>query len=345
MNCFPKEEELGALLDLHIEEEMIAKIENICDEAISHSRNDQDFVVKFGDIQLIDSEDSTTINRFLKEYYDGGTFLNEEIQQGGTENRNNLRQETLGVKEFFKTSARRGLVQCPTSEVHNFDTCEYNTVMCCWVQDRQAGDDNGNCEQPYPNGKLTSSELWTPDSCIDKDPADNTDICYVDMSRSPRANHVVEGAVIYDDKDGVREGDAHCHGFAWADESLADSHRYRGNNLFYVSMYDHLRERGYVREVPGAPMCGCAEQMPTVTRADCTEMSIVEDFDFEYIPGALTFDATITSAKVEFNACEGLDGNNNNLQAYYDRLVIEGEINPSRSSKKLDDILVGDDNC
>ena len=66
------EEELQALLDLTDEVDMIAKIENICDEAISHSRNDQDFAVKFGDIQLIDSEDSTTINRFLKEYYDGG---------------------------------------------------------------------------------------------------------------------------------------------------------------------------------------------------------------------------------------------------------------------------------
>jgi hypothetical protein len=52
---------------------------------------------------------------------------------------------------------------------------------------------------------------------------------------------------------------------------------YKGNNLFYISMYDdHMYQRGYVRSVPGAPMCGCVEKMPIVTRADCTEIAAKE---------------------------------------------------------------------
>ena len=47
---------------------------------------------------------------------------------------------------------------------------------------------------------------------------------------------------------------------------------YRGNNLFYVSLYDHMYVRGYVKNIPSAPMCACAEQMPTVSRADCTQI-------------------------------------------------------------------------
>merc|ERR1711862_335283 len=47
---------------------------------------------------------------------------------------------------------------------------------------------------------------------------------------------------------------------------------YKGNLLFYVSMYDHMTQRGYVRNIPGAPMCACAENMPVVTRSDCTEI-------------------------------------------------------------------------
>merc|ERR1711862_531038 len=47
--------------------------------------------------------------------------------------------------------------------------------------------------------------------------------------------------------------------------------RYRANNLFYVSMSDHLHDRGYVRSVQGSPMCGCVEHMPIVSRSDCTE--------------------------------------------------------------------------
>ena len=217
------------------------------------------------------------------------------------------------------------------------------SFLYSWVQDRQAGDDNGNCEQPYPNGRLTSSELWTPDSCIDKDPADNTDICYVDMSRSPTSNHVVEGAVIYDDKDGVREGDAHCHGLAWADDELSVSHRYRGNNLFYVSFYDHLRARGYVRNVPGAPMCGCLETMPTVSRSDCTEMDVRENFTLTYIPGAKTFHGKITEARVEFNACQGANDNNNDLRAYYERLVNEDAVRDQQEA--FGEYIVGEDNC
>jgi len=38
-------------------------------------------------------------------------------------------------------------------------------------------------------------------------------------------------------------------------------YRYRANNLFYVSMSDHLHDRGYVRSVQGAPMCGCVEHV------------------------------------------------------------------------------------
>merc|ERR1711924_541962 len=50
------------------------------------------------------------------------------------------------------------------------------------------------------------------------------------------------------------------------------------NNLFFVSMYDHLYQRGYVDSVTDDPqiagsqaMCGCVEDMNPVARADCTE--------------------------------------------------------------------------
>jgi hypothetical protein len=346
-NCLNKEKELGALLGLDPTNvsDMEAKINRICDNAISQSTTDTDYVVKFEDIPLIESTDSETINRFLDEFYDGGTYYNEQVQQTNGGDSYSLNRDTQGIKRFYNGPAQRRLVDWPSTSVTNFRDCAINAVMCCWAQDRQADDNNGNCEQPYPNANIRSDELWTPDNCIDKDPADNTDICYVDMSRSPKSNHVVEGGVIFDDKDGVREGDTHCHGLAWADDSLSSSHRYRGNNLFFVSMYDHMRQRGYVRNIPGAPMCGCIEQMPTVTRSDCTEMDITEDFSFTYDANASTFNAAVIKAKIQFNACQGLNGNNNNLQAYYERLVSEGEIDPNRNAEKIEDYLVGDNNC
>ena len=51
-------------------------------------------------------------------------------------------------------------------DLSNFDpsTCELKSAMCCWPQDRQANDNNGNCDDPYDT------------ECVDKDPADNTDV-------------------------------------------------------------------------------------------------------------------------------------------------------------------------
>ena len=70
--CLNKKDELGALLGLSDEGDMIAKVESICDQAISHSRTDADFAIDFKDIPLTDTQNTDAINRFLKEFYDGG---------------------------------------------------------------------------------------------------------------------------------------------------------------------------------------------------------------------------------------------------------------------------------
>jgi hypothetical protein len=44
-------------------------------------------------------------------------------------------------------------------------------------------------------------------------------------------------------------------GFAWAEDTNDPSFVYRGNNLFFVSLYDHMYVRGYVENIPSAPMC------------------------------------------------------------------------------------------
>jgi hypothetical protein len=72
--CLSPEEELGDMLGLDPtnEESMRAKIGNICDEARSHSRTDDNFAIHFEDVELIGSDDADTISRFIKEFYDGG---------------------------------------------------------------------------------------------------------------------------------------------------------------------------------------------------------------------------------------------------------------------------------
>ena len=109
-------------------------------------------------------------------------------------------------------------------------------------------------------------------------------------------------------------------------------------------MYDHMYQRGYVENVPGAPMCGCVEQMPTgefayvlscrnidflfhctywlccyfpVTHSDCTQVDLTETIEVTYKAEAdtNTFTSKLVYVHVDYNACQGINSRNNDLYA------------------------------
>lgn len=295
------------------DEEIMAKVSDACSEGY----------LPFGDI----TEQGGV---FDKEYYDGGTYYNEQRQ---SKDKNGITINKLSnnpgerIKEIYKDISQSKGITFPDT-LTNFEKCDLNAAMCCFVQDRQAGDNNGNCKTPYD------------EKCTDANPADNTDICYVDMARSPTSSRTTDGFALFE---GEEEDDSHCHGFAWAEDSTDASARFKGNNLFYISMYDHLTQRGYARNVPGAPMCGCVEQMPVVTRADCTQIDITEDVTFTY-SDANGLSADISNLDINFNACQGANNNNNDLGAYYERLTDEGKI-PTEKRDTFEEIVVGETYC
>merc|ERR1712071_97211 len=212
------------------------------------------------------------------------------------------------INKFYGNAAVKDLVKYPDN-MKNFEDCDIRAAYCCWIQDRQAGDNNGNCDTPYD-----------------------------DMTDGAASSHIAGGFAIFPDDE---EGDVHCHGFAWGNDEDALDARYKGNNLFYVSLYDHFYQRGYVRGVPGAPMCGCAEQLPVASRADCTEMDISENFRYVYDPVSKRFIVIDSGVAIEFNASQGANDNNNDLEAYYERLVDEGRAEASELVA-LQEKLVGD---
>jgi len=276
-----------------------------------------------------------------KAYYDGGTDWNEEVEtelgeddevhEPGGSTKNVLRGDADNVKITYEHAQRYRMEYL--EELSNFDSCQMNSVMCCWPQDRQAGDNNGNCAKPYDT------------NCVDKDPADNTDLCMVHMDRNPSGLDLDgEGVTTYPGDNGDGEGAIHCHGFAWSNDPLDKESRYMGNNLFYVSMYDHMRQRGYARNIPGSPMCGCVEQMPVVTRSDCTQTDVTQTYVFSYEHSTSQFEVEVENINVDFNSCQGLNNRNNDLSAYVARLVTEDKITQSQQNK-LKEHLVENGNC
>ena len=82
--------------------------------------------------------------------------------------------------------------------------------------------------------------------CVNKAPGDTTDLCWTednngDVFPYPNSDKFLEG-----------ERDLHCHGVSWStmEQEFGDVNRdAKWNNLFYVSMYDHLYKRGYVNSL------------------------------------------------------------------------------------------------
>jgi len=104
---------------------------------------------------------------FDKEFFDGGTYWNEErewITSSGIVKERLAVDPGAQIDQFYNGIAQSEGVTWP-DKMDNFkDCCKLGAAMCCWVQDRQAGDNNGNCATPYdinchdadPAGKSTS---------------------------------------------------------------------------------------------------------------------------------------------------------------------------------------------
>lgn len=189
-------------------------------------------------------------SQFVEVYYSGRGTWNEQTEtllypSDGTTPVQVLKQDASKVKEYFNDYAKNSVFKMP--ELPQFDpqVCLSHAAQCCWPRDRQANDNNGNCATEYDT------------NCIDKDPGDNTDLCYNELSKAPYSNDIeASGFSVYQ-----QEGPIHCHGFAWSTDENEVTSRFKANDLFFVSMYDHMHQRGYAENIPGSPMCGCVEHV------------------------------------------------------------------------------------
>ncbi|KAL9182469.1 hypothetical protein ACHAXT_013121 [Thalassiosira profunda] len=270
---------------------------------------------------------------FEREFFNGRTDWQEEVEtiyesEDGTRT-SVLNSDAEQVRAFFEGVAQGRRVEWPgvlpnfqssVTDGNDLATCTTNAAMCCWPKDRQAGDGNGNCATPYDK------------NCVDKNPADNTNLCYVDLDRgnSSTGYNSGSGIVSFPEDNGNGEGAIHCHGLAWSNDKNDHTARYKANGLFFVSMYDHMYQRGYVENIPGAPMCGCVEQMPTVSRSDCTQVDLTETIKISYSADTNTFVGKMTHIHVDFNACQGINNRNNDLWAYMARLYYQEDVTPQQ---------------
>merc|ERR1711915_1081149 len=86
------------------------------------------------------------------------------------------------------------------------------------------------------------------------------------------------------------------------------------------------------------------EDMPVVSRADCTQVEVAQSVAVNYDKDTTLLTASATIAKFEFNSCEGADNTNNDLAAYYQQLVNDGKATDSEKAA-FDKYVVGENGC
>jgi len=235
--------------------------------------------------------------QLVREFIDGGTALNYESDSGGS----SLAKDGAAIG-FSDEFASTHILTWPKH--HALDLCDIGAAMCCWV-----------------------------DSRSDTELVDNTDVCYVDMKASRRTAHVADGYSIYGDSS---EGAVNCHGFAWGIDNGSISSALKGNALFKVGFMENLYRgsKGYVEQVPGAPMCGCMDRMPVVTDAACTHVTASESVvDVTFNAAIGIFKAKFTVGTIEYEDC-------GSLKDHYEDLAVE-----DHNRDFMDSRIVGEGGC
>lgn len=185
--------------------------------------------------------------QFMKNFFDGGTTWNDNYEKDGSY----ILQEDAGIIKIKYDSIARNVVfdtpdggtsahypQYFSNFFHGEQECPLGVIECCY----------------------TSSRIATP---LDG----NAEMCALDMTNAASSNHIkARSFTVYDTQS---SDDTYCSGFAYEKESFGDSVKY--NTLFHMAMMTNLYEKGRVKNIPGAPMCGCVSQMPMIDNAACVK--------------------------------------------------------------------------
>merc|ERR1719297_128015 len=229
-----------------------------------------------------------------------------EFLNGGSEWNNAFNPDMSRINWVEENVLYKRKLGLPRGVGENVYFCQEQTIMCCWTSDSSdAGD--GTCEDSA--------------GCQDGEPIDNTDICYVDIENNPFASHTPSGFAVYPED---KEGSANCMGFTWTNGEDDLSNMYKGNLLFEVAIKYGLKENGYTRSVPHAPMCACVDQMPVVSNADCRDISSASKAWYFISHLHSDFSKIVYDGlRLDFNDCDG-----NDLATHYEAIHSRTISNP-----------------
>jgi len=289
---------LANLLDVNNDEESIQEeLDNRCNAALEPSLDLSDAIGKGP--------------QFLKNFLDGGTTWNDNYEADGNYK---LSEDAAIIPTLYETKAKTTVFSSPdggTSEHYeqyfsNFfngdKECRLGVIECCYTASR------------------------SPDTDTIPGLVNNAEMCALDLTLSAKSNHIQSpdfrpSFTYYGTKE---QDDSYCSGFAYDEGSFGDKVKY--NTLFHMAMKVNLYDKNYVKNIPGAPMCGCVEQMPVVDNAACVKEK--EGYTIDESSGEV-------GVSINWEDC-GTD-----LYSYYDSLTGKGKMEKFFVKEKI----VGEGQC
>jgi hypothetical protein len=238
---------------------------------------------------------------------DGGDWARDTARLGRFED--HAADATLiGFPEYaarVQYNANQGLGDNGYPANMNLDvSCDSQTIMCCFTDDGQSDGFGGF-------GAFSDA---------------TTDVCRHDLTDSPQSNHIKRGWSVFPEA----ETATHCVGFTWQD----DDDDMLGNMMYDVSLRNSVN-KGYLKAVPGAPMCGCLEHMPTVETAACRTATKKGDITYTFTYREDYLDVS-NAVGIEYAACAEAD-----LKAQYQANHKED----ADALAAIDEYLVGAGGC
>lgn len=239
--------------------------------------------------------------QFMKNFFDGGSEWNDYKQDGDKHVLSadaKIIETNYGMAKTSAFSAPNGGANDKyegyfSNFLHYGEECRLGIIECC-----------------YKSTRLTDTLI------------DNAEMCAMDLTPAKMSNHIRDKSwTLYSATD---EDKTYCTGFAWDPNSFEEKVKF--NTLYHVAFKEMLMGKGYVKNIPGAPMCGCIEQMPIITNAACTK--VIEGYNIDDTTGAITMN-------LSWKDCE------QNLLDYYKTLTSRSATEDNMVAEKI----VGDGKC